>query len=130
AMTEPGDPGRFRLLATYLAGRSLGVTGAAAGEAAHTDGRFVFVSAGRPLEEQRREVLCQAALLGAGSLDPEVVKSLRGRPKVARRYLALEGRRVLADLADRVALAAAALASAGATTTASAAESLVVAGGR
>src|SRR5260370_1444968 len=48
AADDPGDPGRFRLLATYLAGRSLGVTEAAAGEAAHTDGRFVFVSAGRP----------------------------------------------------------------------------------
>ncbi len=91
----PDDPGRFRLLATYLAGRSLGVAPGLPGEAAHTDGRFVFVSADRPTDEQRWEVLCQAALLGAGSLDPELVKALRGRPKVARRYLALEGRRVL-----------------------------------
>jgi nitric oxide reductase NorD protein len=129
AADDPGDPGRFRLLATYVAGRSLGVTEAAAGEAAHTDGRFVFVSAGHPLGDQRRELLCQAALLGAGSLDREIVKAFRGRPKVARRYLALEGRRALADLGDRLALAAA-VRSAGEPTTAGAAESLDVACGR
>ena len=74
----------------FLAGRSLDVAEAAAGEAAHTDGRFVFVSADRPDSEQRREVLVQGALLGAGSLEPRLVKALRGRPNVARRYLALE----------------------------------------
>ncbi|HYT37964.1 MAG TPA: VWA domain-containing protein, partial [Acidimicrobiia bacterium] len=126
---DHGDPRRFRLLATHLAGRSLGVIEAAAGEAAYTDGESVFVSAGRPPREQRREVLCQAALLGAGSLEPEVVRALRGRPNVTRRYLALEGRRVLADLADRVALAAT-LGSGGDPATASAVESLQLAGGR
>jgi Mg-chelatase subunit ChlD len=126
---DPGDTGRFRFLATCLAGRSLGVTPGLPGEAAHTDGRFVFVSDGLPPDEQRREVVVQAALLGAGSLDPEMVKVLRGRPKVARRYLALEGRRVLSDLAGWVPLAAA-LGPAGASTTASAAESLTVAAGR
>ncbi|MGH8999556.1 MAG: nitric oxide reductase activation protein NorD [Acidimicrobiia bacterium] len=120
------DPGRFRLLATYLAGRPLGVSAGLAGEAAHTDGRFVFVSGDSPPGEHRRQVVVQAALLGAGSLDPEFVKTLRGRPKVARRYLALEGRRVMADLARGVPLAAA-LGPAGDATTASAAESLDVA---
>ena len=126
---DPGDPGRFRLLATFLAGRSLGVTLALAGDAAHTDGRLVFIATGRSPGEQRREVLCQGALLGAGSLDPEFVKALRGRPKVARRYLALEGRRVLADLAPRFPLAAA-LDPLGDPATASAAESLDIACGR
>jgi hypothetical protein len=89
----------------------------------------VFVSAdGRP-DAQRREVLCQAALLGAGSLDPGVVKALRGRPKVARRYLALEGRRALADLARWIP-AVAALSPFGDPATATAAESLAVASGR
>jgi Mg-chelatase subunit ChlD len=101
------DLDRFRLLATCVAGRSLGVAEAAAGDPSYTDGRLVFVSAGRPLPERRREVLLQAALLGAGSLDPARVRPLRGRPKLARRYLALEGRRVLADLAARLPLAAA-----------------------
>ena len=52
-------------------------------------------------------MLVQSALLGAGSLDQRLVKALRARPSVARRYLALEGRRVLAELATRIPLAAA-----------------------
>jgi nitric oxide reductase NorD protein len=105
--SDSGSPDRFRFLASFLAGRTLGVSEAAGGEAAHTDGRFVFVSVGRSLSGQRREVLVQAALLGAGSLDPGLVRALRGRPKTARRYLALEGRRVLAELAARIPLVAA-----------------------
>jgi Mg-chelatase subunit ChlD len=123
------DPGRFRLLATFVAGRPLGVAEAPAGEPPHTNGRLVFVSAGCPVSEQRREVLVQAALLGAGSLDRRWVQRLRGRPKLARRYLALEGRRVLAGLAERVPLAAA-LGQSGEATTASADESLEVARSR
>ncbi|MFE9324006.1 nitric oxide reductase activation protein NorD [Nocardia sp. NPDC052278] len=96
---------RFRLLATFLAGRAVEVAPAPAGVAAHTNGQAIFVTAGS-VAEQRREMVVQAALLGAGSLDQRLVKSLRTRPAVARRYLALEGRRVLARLADRVPLAA------------------------
>jgi Mg-chelatase subunit ChlD len=123
---EPGSPDRFRFLASFLAGRSLRVAEA---EIAHTDGRFVFVSPGRSDAEQRREVLVQSALLGAGSLDPRMVKALWGRPKVARRYLALEGRRVLTDLAAHVPLAAA-LRPTEAPATSTADESLEVARGR
>jgi Mg-chelatase subunit ChlD len=124
-----GRPDRFRFLASFVAGRGLGVAEAPAGEAAHTDGRCVFVSAGRPSAERRWEVLLQAALLGAGSLDRGRVRALRGRPKLARRYLALEGRRALAELATRVPLAAA-LQPEGQPTTSSADESLEVARGR
>ncbi|MEU8895940.1 VWA domain-containing protein [Nocardia sp. NPDC048505] len=104
---------RFRLLATFVAGRSVGVAEAAAGAAAHTNGQVVFVSAAATAETQRRELLVQAALLGAGSLDQRWVKALRGRPAIARRYLALEGRRVLTELAPRVPLAATTLTAAG-----------------
>jgi nitric oxide reductase NorD protein len=124
----PG-PDRFRLLASFIAGRSVDVAEAPAGEAAHTNGRVIFVSAGRPVAEQRRELLVQSALLGAGSLDQRLVKALRARPSVARRYLTLEGRRVLAELAREIPLAAAVRAD-GAPSTASAAESLEVARGR
>jgi len=127
--SDPKSPGRFRFLATFLAGRSLDVTEAPGGEAAHTDGRLVFVSAGGSTSEQRREVLVQGALLGAGSLDDRLVRALRGRPKVARRYLALEGRRVFADLAAQIPLAAA-LRPAGEPTTSTSDESLEVARGR
>jgi nitric oxide reductase NorD protein len=104
--SNPDDPNRFRFLAAYIAGRAVDVAEASAGEAAHTDGKVIFVSAGRPLAEQRREMLIQSALLGAGSLDRRLVKALRARPSTARRYLALEGHRVLAELARQIPLAA------------------------
>jgi Mg-chelatase subunit ChlD len=130
--TDPESPDRFRFLATFVAGRPLGVAEAPAGEPSYTDGRVVFVTAGRPAAQRRREVLLQAALLGAGSLDRGKLRAVRGRPKLARRYLALEGRRVLAALAARVPLAAALVGSQGepGPSTASADESLEVARGR
>jgi hypothetical protein len=97
---------RFRLVATYIAGKSVDVVEASADEAAHTNGHVIFVSAGASDAEQRREMLVQSALLGAGSLHPRLVKALRGHPSKARRYLALEGRRVLTGLATHVPLAA------------------------
>lgn len=99
---SPSHPERFRLLASFIAGRALDIAEAPAGQSAHTNGQVVSVSAGVSVERQRREVLVQSALLGAGSLDARLLKGLRGRPSVARRYLALEGRRVLCDLADRL----------------------------
>ncbi|MFB4309559.1 nitric oxide reductase activation protein NorD [Actinomadura sp. GTD37] len=127
--SDPDGPGRFRLLAAFVAGRPVEVARAGAGEAAHTDGRVVFVSAAGSADRQRREVLVQSALLGAGSLDRRWVRALRGRPSVARRYLALEGRRALAGLAVHSPLAAE-LRPGGEPGTASAAESLELAGGR
>ncbi|WP_067693978.1 nitric oxide reductase activation protein NorD [Nocardia jejuensis] len=127
--SDPSPSERFRLLATFVAGRAVTVAEAGPGERAHTNGRVVFVSAGRALEQQRREVLLQSALLGAGSLDPRWVKALRGRPVIARRYLAVEGRRVLAELGHRLPLAAA-LAPEGPAFTASTGDSLDTARGR
>ncbi len=100
-------PDRFRLLATFIAGRSVEIAEAPAGKPAHTDGQVIFVTAGGSVAQQRREMLLQSALLGAGSLDQRLVKALRARPVVARRYLALEGRRVLAELASHMPLATA-----------------------
>ena len=97
----------LRFLATFIAGRSVDTAEAPTGEAAHTNGKVIFVSAGRAIAVQRSEMLVQSALLGAGSLDQRWVKALRARPSVARRYLALEGHRVLAGIATRIPLAAA-----------------------
>jgi nitric oxide reductase NorD protein len=102
---EPDNLDRFRLLATFVAGRSVDVATANAGEPAHTNGQTIFVSPARSVDEQRREMLLQSALLGAGSLDRRLVKALRARPVLARRYLALEGRRVLVELTERIPLA-------------------------
>lgn len=131
-MTDASDsthPDRFRFLATYIAGRSLAVAEAPVGQLAHTNGQFIFVSAGSSVERQRREILVQAALLGAGSLHPRRVKGLRARATVARRYLTLEGNRVLADLARQIPLDGA-LQPYGQPATSSADESLEVAKGR
>lgn len=127
--SNPESPERFRLLATFLAGRPLAVLAAPAGEAAHTDGRGVFLSAAGSEGEQRRELVVQSALLGAGSLEGKFVRALRARPAVARRYLALEGRRALTDLAGRLPLAAA-LGSYGKPATTTADASLAVARSR
>ncbi|MEV0111387.1 VWA domain-containing protein [Nocardia sp. NPDC050799] len=127
--SETEDPERFRLLATFLAGRSVAVAAAPAGAAAYTDGDTVFVSAGSCPVQQRSEVLVQCALLRAGSLDQGVIKGLRGRPRIARRYLALEGRRGLTELALRVPIAAA-LGPYGEAQTATVDESLALARGR
>lgn len=124
-----GGPERFRFLATFAAGRPVDVANAPAGVPAHTDGAVVFVSAGRSTDEQRREVLVQSALLAAGSLERHLLKSLRARPSTARRYLSLEGRRALAELASRLP-AAAALPVDGEKVTASPEESLEIARGR
>jgi Mg-chelatase subunit ChlD len=94
-------------LATFVACRSVDVEPAPAGEPAFTDCQRIFVSADASDAQQRREVLVQSALLGAGSLDRRLIKGLRTRRSVARRYLALEGNRVLADLAETIPLAAA-----------------------
>jgi Mg-chelatase subunit ChlD len=120
---------RFRLLASFVAGRSVEVAEAPAGQPAHTDGRVVFVSAGGSLDGQRREMVLQCALLGAGSLDADLTRPLRARPSLARRYLTLEGHRVLAELAARLPLAAA-MHVTGPPSTTSASESLERARGR
>ncbi|NVN48646.1 Nitric oxide reductase activation protein NorD [Mycolicibacterium hippocampi] len=128
-MTGNSNPDRFRFLATYIAGRSVEVMEAPAGQPAHTNGQFIFVSAGGAIEQQRREMLVQAALLGAGSLDPRLVKGLRARATLARRYLALEGQRVLTELAGQIPLDVGLLGD-GAPSTATADESLEVARSR
>lgn len=129
ASSNPNNPDRFRFLATYIAGRSVEVTEAPAGQPAHTNGKFIFVSPGGSVDEQRREMVVQAALLGAGSLDPRLVKGLRARSTLARRYLAIEGQRVLAELAQRIPLDAV-LPQGGRPSTATAEESLEVAKSR
>ena len=119
---------RFRLLATSIAGRAVEVALARPGEAAHTDGRVIFVSTGTAFD-QRRQVLVQSALLGAGSLAAQRIRALRTRPSHARRYLALEGRRALHELAQQLPLAAAHCPDAG-PVTATADESLDIAKSR
>ena len=88
--------GRLGLFASAIAGRALAVADAGAGERTWTDGTTVFVDPRARPEDRLRMVAVQAALVGAGSLEPAVVAPLVRRPGLARRYLAVEGRRALA----------------------------------
>lgn len=91
---------RLGLLASAIAGRDLRVAPGKPGEPAWTDGRAVFVDAGTSARQQVEALVVQASLLGAGSLDRGVVRRLRRRPALARRYLGVEGHRALASIED------------------------------
>jgi hypothetical protein len=95
--TDSGDVARFDLLASAVVGRRIQVV---AGEAPPwTDGSVIHIRGGI---DARRQVLVQSALIRGGSLAPALMRALGGRPALARRYLAVEGRRALVALADVV----------------------------
>ena len=87
---------RFALLASAVAGRLVEVGPVDPGEQPWTDGLTVFIDAHASVPDQLRCITVQAALIGAGSLDPEIVGALRTRSALAGRYLAVEGHRALA----------------------------------
>lgn len=90
---------RFELLASALAGRSLTIAPADADEPTWGDGRRIWVHQGGDRAAVREAVIVQAALVAAGSLEPDILVRLVGRPGAARRYLLLEGHRALGALA-------------------------------
>ncbi|RDH76301.1 VWA domain-containing protein [Mycolicibacterium moriokaense] len=87
------------MLASALAGAPVAVSAVAAGEPAWTDGQTVFVDPTAP-RACLESVAVQASLIAAGSLDPDVVRSLARHPRLAKRYLAVEGHRALAANAE------------------------------
>jgi hypothetical protein len=87
---------RFGLLASAVAGRVIEVAPVEPGRPSWTDGATIFVDDTAAERDQLRCVTIQAALLGAGSLQRDVVRGLIRRPTVARRYLTVEGHRALA----------------------------------
>ena len=95
------DLDRLRLVASAMAGRPLTLEAADEDAPGYTDGRTIYLPAA-----ERPELLAflavQGALLAAGSLEPSLMKRLTGRAGVARRYLAVEGWRALAEMADRL----------------------------
>jgi len=92
--------GRLSLLASALSSRALQVAPAEPGQPPWTDGKVVFVDAHASPREQVETLAVQASLLAAGSLDPDVLRRLVRRPRLARRYLAIEGHRALAEIED------------------------------
>lgn len=97
-MSPSDDVARFGLLASAVAGRPMTIATADADEPTWTDGRRIWVQAHQDASTVRDSVIVQAALVGAGSLDPDRLRRLVGRPGAARRYLLLEGHRGLSDL--------------------------------
>ncbi|MGE2712509.1 nitric oxide reductase activation protein NorD [Mycolicibacterium litorale] len=84
------------MLASALAGRAVAVATVRPGEPTWTDGETVFVD---PVAGQRttiQSIAVQASLIAAGSLTPDVMRSLVRHPRIAQRYLAVEGHRALA----------------------------------
>lgn len=90
-----GNPKRLALLASALAGRSVAVAPAAAGEAAWTDGITIYIDPTTSAPGQLQSVAVQASLLASGGLEPDVVRKLVRRPALTRRYLTVEGQRAL-----------------------------------
>ena len=89
---------RFDLLASAIAGRAVDVAPAEVGSPAWTDGATILVDAALDRRDRLRCTTVQAALLAAGSLEPDVMRSLARRPALARRYLAIEGHRALVEV--------------------------------
>jgi nitric oxide reductase NorD protein len=97
---EVNDLERFGLLASALSGSALHVAPVETGEPAWTDGNTVFIDPGLDTHDRLQALAVQASLLAAGSLAPEVMRKLVRRPKLAKRYLAIEGHRALAANED------------------------------
>ncbi|OBH87188.1 nitric oxide reductase activation protein [Mycobacterium scrofulaceum] len=88
------------MLASALAGRAVAVAELRPGEPSWTDGQTIHIDAGASPRRQLEAVAVQASMIAAGSLDPDVMRRLLRRPRVAKRYLAVEGRRALVANAD------------------------------
>jgi nitric oxide reductase NorD protein len=88
------------MLASALAGRAVAVAPLDPGESSWTDGQTVFVDPSARLRANLQSVAVHASLIAADSLAPEFVEPLIRHPRLARRYLAVEGHRALAANGD------------------------------
>jgi hypothetical protein len=88
------------MLASALAGRPVAVAPLDPGEPSWTDGQTVFVDPSAPSRGTLESVAVHASLIAAGSLAPEIVGALVRHPRLAKRYLAVEGHRALAANGD------------------------------
>ncbi|HEY6131467.1 MAG TPA: VWA domain-containing protein [Halioglobus sp.] len=93
-------PARLGMLASALSGRDVAVEVADPGVFTWTNGMVIYVDGTANHQIQLMELVVQCALLAAGSLDRKIVQRLARRPKLASRYLSVEGQRALAALED------------------------------
>src|SRR5947209_6641254 len=83
------------MLASALAGRIVAVAELQADASSWTDGQTIYIDAGARTRAKLEAIAVHASMLAAGSLEPEVVTHLVRHPRLARRYLAVEGHRAL-----------------------------------
>jgi nitric oxide reductase NorD protein len=88
------------MLASALAGRPVAVAELQASEPSWTDGQTIYVDGCAPVPAQLSAIAVQASLIAAGSLEPDAVRPLVRHPRLARRYLAIEGHRALVSNAE------------------------------
>src|SRR5271166_5606201 len=88
------------MLASALAGRPVAVAELQASEPSWTDGQTIYVDGSAPVPARLSALAVQASLIAAGSLEPDVVRPLVRHPRLARRYLAIEGHRALVSNTD------------------------------
>jgi hypothetical protein len=92
----PGDQLQaFGMLASALAGRPVAVAELQPGEPPWTDGQTIYIHPSARARAKLEAVAVQASMIAAGSLGPDVVRSLVRHPRLARRYLAVEAHRAL-----------------------------------
>ncbi|BBY43280.1 hypothetical protein MCEL_15750 [Mycolicibacterium celeriflavum] len=84
------------MLASALAGRAVAVAPLDPGEPSWSDGQTIFVDPSARRRENLESVAVHASLIAADSLAPDIVSALVRHPRVAKRYLVLEGHRALA----------------------------------
>ena len=102
-MAEGADADQLQglgMLASAIAGRSVSVAALQPGDPPWTDGHTVFIDSTLPTRTNLPAIAVQASLIAASSLDPDIVRALARHPRVARRYLVVEGHRALLANAD------------------------------
>jgi nitric oxide reductase NorD protein len=95
---EHGNVSRFELLASAIAGSSVTIERTDLKGGGWTDGATIFVNPDAPETMPLQYVAVQAALLGAGSLEGEILDRLVRSTRLCRRYLSVEGHRALSAL--------------------------------
>jgi hypothetical protein len=96
-MVRQDDVQRFSVLASAIAARAVTVERWQQSGSTWTDGATIFVDPDRA-ESPVACVAVQAALLGSGSLEAASLGRMARNSNLARRYLAVEGNRALANL--------------------------------
>ena len=88
------------MIASALAGRAVAIAELQAGEPPWTDGQTVYLDAAASSRAKLEMLAVQASMIAAGSFDPDIVRRLVRHPRLARRYLVVEGHRALVGNAD------------------------------